>query len=77
MNAAKDRVEVGFADLERVVIDVETIDVVVEIKGERLIDPHRCEVSDHAFIERQSEHPREELCRRDLVVRPARWCGLT
>ena len=45
------------------------IDVVMEIEGERLIDPHRREISGGAFIERQSEHPRKELRRRHLVMR--------
>lgn len=69
LNTAKDRVELGLTDLERVVMDVETLDIVVEIERERLIDLHRREISDGAFIERESEHPREELRRRNLVVR--------
>ena len=69
LHASKDRVELRFADFERVVMNVETLDIVVEIERERLIDLHRREISDGAFIERESEHPREELRRRNLVVR--------
>ena len=69
LNTAKDRVELGLTDLERVVMDVESIDVIVEIKRQRPINAYRREISDGAFIERESEHPREELRRRNLVVR--------
>jgi hypothetical protein len=55
LNAAANRLEVRFAELERIVMDVETVDHVLEIERERPIDFHGREVPDSAFIERQPD----------------------
>ena len=68
LDAAEDGVEFRLAHLERVMMDVEAIGIVIKIERETLIHLHGCKIADRAFIERQSEDPREELRRCDLVA---------
>ena len=70
-NASEDRVELRFADLEGIVMDIEPfiVEIIVEIKRERVIHSQWRKVPDFSFIERQSEYPCEELRRLDFVSR--------
>ena len=67
-NAREDRIELRFTNLESIVMTRDAI-AVGKIQCQRVVDFHRREVSDRAFVEWKSHNPREELCRRDLVVR--------
>src|SRR5262249_402175 len=67
LDAREDSVELGIADVKRVVVHVEVVPV-VEVEGQSLIDPDRREVTHRTFV-LEPEDMREEVCRRDLVAR--------
>src|SRR5439155_26711012 len=66
LDPGEDRVELGFADPERVMMVLE-IAALVEIEGQLLVDLDRCEMGMRAFVF-EAKDPRKELGRRDLVV---------
>lgn len=68
-NASEDRVEFLFTDLERIVMDIELINVVIEIQREGFIHPYRREIPDCACVEEQSKRRRKELRRLNFVPR--------
>lgn len=74
-NTSEDRVEFRLADLERVVVDVELFDVVIEIQREGFIDPHRREISDRACVRTVVRTSSRRTSPNRLCSVPAQWCG--
>src|SRR5262245_20954824 len=66
-DSVEDAVKLRFIDFERIVVAVE-IRVVVEIEGQRVVDPQRREVRERTFIA-QTQDPGEEARRCFLVMR--------
>src|ERR1700721_1347977 len=66
LDAAEDGVELGLADMKRVMMALE-FGVVVEQQRQRLVDPHRREIAGAPAL--QAENIGEEFGRRDLVAR--------
>src|SRR3984893_10437676 len=66
LDPGEDRVELGFADLEGVVVVLE-IAALVEIEGQLLVDLDRREVGMRPLVF-EPEDPREEAGRGDLVA---------
>ena len=65
-NAAEDRIELGIADVEGVVVALELL-VVVEKKRERVVDTYRCEMA--AFrIGMKAKNARKKLRRCPFVA---------
>src|SRR5580698_6346308 len=66
LDAAEDGVELGFADMKRVMMTLE-LGIGIEQQRQRLVDPHRREIAAAAAL--QSENASKELGRRDFVAR--------
>src|SRR5580704_6348555 len=64
-NAAKDGVELGLADMKRVVMALE-LGIVIEQQRQCLVDPHRREIAAAPAL--QSEKASKEFGRRDFVA---------
>jgi hypothetical protein len=66
-HALEDRVELGLADLERVMVALE-LRIIVEIQGQRVVDSQRSEVRERTLVA-QTKNAGEEPRRCLLVVR--------
>src|SRR5919109_5076315 len=66
-DALEDRVELGLADLERVMVTLE-LRIIIEIQGQRVVDSQRSEVRERTLV-LQTEDTGEEPRRCLLVVR--------
>src|ERR1700732_2494025 len=62
----EDPVELGFADLEGVMVPLEAVPI-VEVYRQRLVDPHRSEMRDRALVF-EATNPGKDPCRLFLVA---------
>src|ERR1700730_15071597 len=65
-NSVENPVELGFADLEGVVVPLEAVPI-VEVDRQRLVDAHGSEMRDRTLVF-EAQYPGKEPCRLALVA---------